>query len=77
MSNETKTEHAPIRHVVAATDFSEPAAVGVAWVRDVARAHGATLHLVQAVYPIEPGLVGLVPPLRPHRASDEERPRAP
>jgi nucleotide-binding universal stress UspA family protein len=62
MSHETSSERAPIRHVVAATDFSEPAAVGVAWARDVARVHGATLHLVHALYPIEPGLVGLVPP---------------
>lgn len=50
----------PLRHVVAATDFSEPAACGVSWAREIARAHGATLHLVHAVDRIDPRLLGTV-----------------
>lgn len=56
------TEISPLRRVLAATDFSEDAAAGVAWARDVARAHGAKLYLVHAVYPVEPGLAGMEPP---------------
>jgi len=52
----------PLHHIVAATDFSTPAAIGVSWARDLARAHGASLHLAHAVYQIEPGLVGTEPP---------------
>lgn len=63
MTEQTRREPAPLRHVVAATDFSEPAAAGVAWARDVARVHGAELHLVHAVYQLEPGLVGMEPPI--------------
>lgn len=63
MTEQTRREPAPLRHVVAATDFSEPAAAGVTWARDVARVHGAELHLVHAVYQLEPGLVGMEPPI--------------
>ncbi len=62
MSTEPDRETRPLRHVVAATDFSEAAAAGVAWARDIARTHGAKLHLVHAVYPVEPGSVGMEPP---------------
>jgi nucleotide-binding universal stress UspA family protein len=47
-----------IRHVLAATDFSEPAAAAVAWARNLARRHGATLHLVHAAYLFDPALPG-------------------
>ncbi|MGD2114229.1 MAG: universal stress protein [Acidobacteriota bacterium] len=50
----------PLRHVVASTDFSEPAASGVAWAREIARAHGATLHLVHAVDQLDPRMLGTV-----------------
>lgn len=62
MQNSNSAGRGPLRNVIAATDFSEPAAAGVGWARDVARAHRATLHLVHAVYPIEPGLAGMQPP---------------
>lgn len=62
MNDPSGGQRVPLRHVVAATDFSEPAAAGVAWARDVARAHGATLHLVHGVFQIEPGLVGTQAP---------------
>lgn len=61
MTDATSAERAPLRHVIAATDFSEPAAAGVGWARDVARAHGATLHLVHAVNLLDPGLVEAEP----------------
>ena len=48
----------PIRHVVAATDFSEPAAAGVAWARDLAGRHGAVLHLVHAAFLFDPAIAG-------------------
>lgn len=63
MSHRNDSEPAPLRHVVAATDFSEPAAVGVAWAREVARAHDAELHLVHAVHLLEPSPVGMEPPI--------------
>lgn len=52
----------PLHHIVAATDFSTPATIGVSWARELARAHGASLHLAHAVYQVEPGLVGTEPP---------------
>lgn len=47
-----------IRHVLAATDFSDPAAAAVAWARDLAREHGAALHLVHAAFLFDPSLAG-------------------
>ena len=44
----------PIRQVVAATDFSEPATLGLAWAARIARAHGARLTLVHALAPPMP-----------------------
>jgi len=59
MEEETpRREPPPLRDVVAATDFSSPAAAGVGWARDLAKAHGATLHLVHAVFQVEPGWAG-------------------
>ena len=52
----TRVTPEPVRHVVAATDFSEPAAVGVAWAHSLARAHGAKLDLVHAVLDIDASL---------------------
>jgi nucleotide-binding universal stress UspA family protein len=40
--------------VVAATDFSEPAAAAAEWAALVARTHGGTLHLVHGVSPLYP-----------------------
>ena len=62
MNAEASPKTSPLRHVVAATDFSKAAESGVGWARDVAREHGAHLHLVHAVYPVEPGLAGTEPP---------------
>ncbi len=56
--NDTTRSTSPLRHVVAATDFSEPAAAGIAWARDLAREHGATLHLVHAAFLFDPTLAG-------------------
>lgn len=53
----------PIRHVVAATDFSEAAAVGLAWAARIARTHGARLTLVHAVAPPMPVADFAAPPL--------------
>lgn len=58
MSASTTRPASPLRHVVAATDFSEPAAAGVAWARDLARAHGATLHLVHTAFLFDASLAG-------------------
>lgn len=50
-----------LQHILVATDFSEPSAVALAYGRDLARAYGATLHLVHIVadvttpYAIEAG----------------------
>jgi nucleotide-binding universal stress UspA family protein len=49
-----------LHHVIAATDFSEPAGSGVSWAREIARAHGATLHLVHAVDQLDPRMLGTV-----------------
>lgn len=62
MSSVDRDPREPVRNLLTATDFSEPAAAGVAWAADLARAHGAQLHLVHAVFQIEPGLVGDQPP---------------
>lgn len=53
----------PIRHIVAATDFSDPARVGMAWAAAAARAHGARLHLVHVVTPPMPVADFAAPPL--------------
>ena len=53
----------PIRHVVAATDFSEPAELGLAWAARIARTHGATLTLVHALAPPMPVADFAAPPL--------------
>ena len=66
----------PIRHVVAATDFSDAAAGGLAWAAAVARAHGARLTLVHAVAPPMPVADFAAPPLQVDedlRAAAEER----
>lgn len=57
MEETTRRESEPLEHIVAATDFSEPAATGLAWARKIARAHGAALHLVHAVFQVDPGLL--------------------
>lgn len=63
MDDETTLARTPLRHVVAATDFSTAAGAGVAWARDVARLHRAQLHLVHAVCQLDPALLGTeVPP---------------
>lgn len=54
---------APIRHVVAATDFSESAERALAWAAEVARTHGARLTLVHAVAPPMPVADFAAPPL--------------
>lgn len=67
---------APIRHVVAATDFSEPADLGLAWAARVARTHGAKLTLAHAVAPPMPVADFAAPPLHVDqelRASAEKR----
>ena len=53
----------PIKTVVAATDFSEPAEVGLAWAAQVARTHGARLLVVHAVAPPMPVADFAAPPL--------------
>lgn len=58
MEKTTTRPDSPLHHVVAATDFSEPAAAGVAWARDLAREHGATLHLVHAAFLFDASLAG-------------------
>lgn len=52
-----------IRTVVAATDFSEPAEVGLAWAARAARTHGARLVVVHAVAPPMPVADFAAPPL--------------
>lgn len=53
---------APIRRIVAATDFSEAAARGVAWAASIARSHGARLTLVHSVEPPLPAAELATPP---------------
>lgn len=53
----------PTRNVLAATDFSEPAALGLAWAARAARAHGARLHLVHVLTPPMPVADFAAPPL--------------
>jgi len=57
----------PIRHVLAATDFSEPATLGLAWAAEIARAHGARLTLVHALAPPVPVSDFAAPPLQVDR----------
>ncbi len=66
MEETTDRASEPLRHIVAATDFSEPAATGLSWAREIASAHGADLHLVHAVFQVEPSLLQTPgdPPLR-------------
>lgn len=47
----------PVRNILAATDLSAAAEAGLAWARELARWHGATLHLVHAVPPL-PAILG-------------------
>ncbi|MGD2114446.1 MAG: universal stress protein [Acidobacteriota bacterium] len=66
----------PIRHVVAATDFSEPADLGLAWAARIARTHRAKLTLVHALAPPMPVADFAAPPLHVDqelRASAEKR----
>lgn len=53
----------PIRHIVAATDFSEPSRLGLAWAAAAARAHGVRLHVVHVVTPPMPVADFAAPPL--------------
>lgn len=53
----------PLRNVLVATDFSEPAAVGVAWAARVARDRNAALHVVHVVSPPMPVADFTTPPL--------------
>ena len=52
-----------IQTIVAATDFSEPADVGLAWAAQAARTHGARLLVVHAVAPPMPVADFAAPPL--------------
>lgn len=54
---------ASIETIVAATDFSEPAEVGLAWAAQAARTHGARLLVVHAVAPPMPVADFAAPPL--------------
>lgn len=56
-----------LRDVLVATDFSEPAAVGVEWAARVARDRGARLHVVHVVSPPMPVADFTTPPLTPDR----------
>lgn len=42
-------DHRPLARVLAATDFSETAGAAVDWAVDIARQHGARVHLVHAL----------------------------
>lgn len=53
----------PIQNVLAATDFSEPAALGLAWAAHAARNHGARLHVVHVLTPPMPVADFAAPPL--------------
>ena len=53
----------PLRNVLVATDFSEPAAVGIEWAARVARDRNATLHVVHVVSPPMPVADFTTPPL--------------
>lgn len=53
----------PIENVLAATDFSEPAALGLAWAARAARSHGARLHVVHVLMPPMPVADFAAPPL--------------
>ena len=57
MKETTPRATEPLHHIVAATDFSEPAATGLAWAREIARSHGSDLHLVHAVFQVDPTLL--------------------
>lgn len=57
MEETTPRASEPLHHIVAATDFSEPAATGLSWGREIARTHRATLHLVHAVFQVDPALL--------------------
>ena len=57
----------PIRQVIAATDFSEPATFGLAWAARIARSHGARLTLVHALSPPVPVSDFAAPPLHVDR----------
>lgn len=52
-----------IRNVLVATDFSEPARVGVEWAARVARDRGARLHVVHVVTPPMPVADFTTPPI--------------
>jgi nucleotide-binding universal stress UspA family protein len=54
---------ASIETIVAATDFSEPAEVGLAWAAQASRTHGARLLVVHAVAPPMPVADFAAPPL--------------
>jgi len=65
-----------LRHIVAATDFSEPAELGLAWAASIARTHGAALTVVHALAPPMPVADFAAPPLhvdRELRESAEKR----
>lgn len=53
----------PTQNVLAATDFSEPAELGLAWAARAARAHGARLHVVHVLTPPMPVADFAAPPL--------------
>jgi len=57
MTETTPRAGETLHDVVAATDFSEPATTGLSWAHEIARGHGAALHLVHAVFQVEPGLL--------------------
>jgi len=61
MENPDRREPLPLRNVVAATDFSNPAAAGVGWARDLAKADDATLHLVHAIAQLGASWIGEMP----------------
>jgi nucleotide-binding universal stress UspA family protein len=65
--NHPRSEEEPmpdaIRNVLAATDFSEPADLGLAWAAHAARAHGARLHVVHVLTPPMPVADFAAPPL--------------
>ena len=44
-----------LKNILVATDFSEPSAVAIAYGRDLARAYGATLHVLHVVEDINCG----------------------
>jgi len=64
-----------IQQVVAATDFSEPAALGLAWAVRIARTHNANLTLVHALAPPMPVSDFAAPPLHVDRELRESAER--